>query len=579
MRTRTIFEGERGLIGTIGLLSLVANLLILTAPLYMLQIFERVLGSGSHETLVMLTAAALFALFVHFLVEWSRQRLANRLGARIEERVGPLLLGSLLGGRDRLAARDAEPLRDLQDVRVFVTGPAFTALLDAPWALLFVGVLFLFHPLIGLVSALGIGILVVLAIASDLGSRPANRLSLAASRIATGAAEDFLRQADPARAMGRVPALVARWQRLAGVAGAAGLRAGDRIALMSALAKFVRMALQIAVLGVGVALVLAHEVAPGVMIAASILLGRAAAPVEQAIGGWRQMTQARLARQRLDALLAALDDRAGRLELPPPLGRLSVENATLVVPGRQEPLLFDVSLDLRPGETLGLIGPSGAGKSTLARAIVGLQPLSRGHVRVDEAALADWPPGQLAAHVGYMPQEVELFDGTIAENIAGMDAAVPAAAIVEAAKLAEVHEMILGLPGGYNAPVGPRGSLLSAGQRQRIGLARTVVGDRRIVVLDEPNASLDPEGEAALARTVRRLGDRGTVAVVVSHRMNILATVSKIAFLQDGRLVRFGPAREVLSEIGRPVAVKPEAGPAPARSGRLAAAGSEGERP
>src|SRR5690606_5018891 len=263
-------------------------------------------------------------------------------------------------------------------------------------------------------------------------------------------------------------------------------RAIDRISLFSAMARMVRMGLQIAVLTQGVVLVLDGAITPGVMIASSILLGRAAAPVEHSIAGWRALLSAREAHRRLNALLANFEEARKLVELPEPQGRLSVESATLVVPGRQSPLLLDVNFELRPGDMLGIVGPSGAGKTSLARCLVGLQPLSRGHVRIDDASLADWPADQIGHYIGYLPQRVELFDGTIAENIATMDEQASPAAVIEAAKRAEVHELILDIPGGYNAPVGLRGELLSGGQRQRIGLARAFYGDKRLIVLDEP---------------------------------------------------------------------------------------------
>lgn len=304
-----------------------------------------------------------------------------------------------------------------------------------------------------------------------------------------------------------------------------------------------------------------NQLTPGLMIATSILLGRAAAPMEQSIAGWRSLLSARAARNRLNVLLAHLDQEPDRMEMPEPEGYLSVDGATVVLPGRQDPVVFDVSFDLKPGESLGLIGPSGAGKTTLARALVGLQPLGRGHIRIDDAALTDWHPEQIGQYTGFLPQRVELFRGTIAENIAMMDPNAKPSDVVSAAKLANVHQLILALPGGYNAEVGPRGEFLSAGQRQRIGLARAFFGNRKLIVLDEPNANLDPEGEAALAQAIQTATDRGAIVVVVTHRMNLLRCVSHAALLQEGRLARFGAARDIIDAVTQPLSKSEAADP------------------
>lgn len=554
MQTRTVFAGQRGLIASIFVASMFVNLLIMTSPLYMMQLFSRVMTSGSIATLIALTIGAGLALLFYFAFDLIRNRLAARLGTRLEAALGARVMTGLL---DDSASRDAvgtQPVRDLQDIRNFAGGPYFIALLDAPWSFVFVAVIFLFHPLLGMVALGGIALLFCLGVMADITGRASNKTSAEAGQKANRAAEEILRNADIVRAMGKTPAMVDRWQTNSFGSLVFGAIASDRVAFFGGLAKLVRMGLQVGLLGLGVLLVLRNELTPGLMMATSILLGRAAAPVEQSISGWRALMSVRLSIQRLNALLARQQTRAALLELPEPLGHISVEEATVILPDQQNPLVMSVSFDLLPGSSLGIIGASGAGKTTLARALVGLQPLSRGFVRIDDAALTDWPAEQIGRYVGFLPQRVELFNGTVAENIAMMDPEANPAAIVEAAKRAEVHDLILGLPKGYNTAVGALGERLSAGQRQRIGLARAFFGDRRLIVLDEPNANLDPDGEEALARAVHNATSRGAVVIVVTHRMSILRRLSHAAVMDKGRMVRFGPAREIIDANLRPLA-------------------------
>jgi PrtD family type I secretion system ABC transporter len=375
-----------------------------------------------------------------------------------------------------------------------------------------------------------------------------------ASHKANRAAEEILRNADIVRSMGKLPTMVDRWQAHSFHSMVFGTIAADRGAILGSLAKFLRSGMQMAILGAGVWLVLNNELSAGLIIATSILLGRAAAPIEQAISGWRALLSVRLSVQRLNNLLARRHLREALLELPAPLGHLSVEDVTVVLPDLQNPAVMGVSFELLPGTSLGLIGPSGAGKTTLARALVGLQPLTRGYVRLDDSALPDWPEDQLGRYVGFLPQRVELFSGTVAENIAMMDPEAAPSTIVAAAKRAEVHDLILTLPHGYNTQVGALGERLSAGQRQRVGLARAFFGERCLIVLDEPNANLDPDGEEALARAVGNATRHGAIVIVVTHRLNILARVSHAAVMEKGRLIRFGTAREILEATVHPMA-------------------------
>ncbi len=542
------------MIGFIALASVFVNLLNLTAPLYMLQLYSRVMSSGSVPTLIALTIGALIALGFYFLFDTIRQRLANRLGTRLEAALGASVLGGLVEDAQSRDTLGAQPMRDLQDLRGFVSGPFFIALLDAPWSVVLVGLIFFIHPVLGVVASLGLAALFCLGVLNDRIGRAPNQTANEAGQRANRTADEILRNADIVRSMGKTPSMVTRWQTHAYSSMFAATVAADRIAILGSMAKVLRTGMQIAILGVGVWLVMINQMTAGLVMATSIMLGRAAAPVEQSITGWRALMSVRVSVQRLNTLLARQAERETRLELPEPLGHLSVEEATVVLPDLQNPVVFGVSFELLPGRSLGIIGPSGAGKTTLARALVGLQPLSRGFVRLDDAALTDWPADQLGRYIGFLPQRVELFSGTVAENIGMMDADAAPSAIVEAAKRAEVHDLILGLPKGYNMQVGALGERLSAGQRQRIGLARAFFGDRRMIVLDEPNANLDPEGEEALARAVANATARGAIVIVVTHRMSILRRVSHAAVMEKGRLVRFGPAREILDATVHPLA-------------------------
>lgn len=554
MRSSSVFGGQRHLVLSIFAASLFINALILTAPLYMIQLFSRVMTSGNMATLITLTVGAALCLLFLFAFDIIRQRLASRLGTRVEAAIGPAVMQALVDDVPLRETMGTQPIRDLQDVRSFVGGPYFTALLDAPWSIVFVGVIFLFHVQLGFLSLFGLTLLFLIGVLSETSGRAPNKSAAEAAQKANRTADEVLRNAEIVRAMGNTAALTDRWRAQSMLSMVFGTQASDRVALLGSLAKLVRMGLQIAIMGWGAVLVLQNELSPGLMMAASVLLGRAAAPVEQSITGWRALLSVRLSIQRLQAILDRQQAAKALMSLPEPNAFLSVEDATVIIPDRQDPALLGVSFDLRPGMSLGIIGPSGAGKTTLARMLVGLQPLSRGFVRIDDAALTDWPTHQIGQYIGFLPQRVELFNGTVAENIAMMDEDAAPSAIVEAARRAEVHNLILALPKGYNTPVGAMGERLSAGQRQRIGLARAFYGDRRLIVLDEPNANLDPDGEEALARAVAAATARGAVVVVVTHRLSILRRVSHAAVMEGGRMVRFGAARDILQATVQPLA-------------------------
>lgn len=540
--------------GYIALFSGVSNLLMLVPPLYMMQVYDRVLTSRNDMTLFMLTLIALGFYLLGSLLEWVRGQVMIRMSCGMDERLGRRLFEAAF--TRNLQQQDANPaqvLNDLATLRQFMTGQGLIALLDAPWLPLFVGVAFLFHPWFGLLATGGAVLLFGLGIWNELATRAgmaeANQLSLASARYLNGT----LQNAEVIRALGMLPALRERWHDLQQRMIAAQAASSDRGGRINAMTRFVRIALQSLSLGLGALLVLDDQISAGMMIATSILLGRALAPVELAIGSWRQLGNARTSYQRLNTLLADFPPPPARLPLPPPRGQLSVEQLAVLPPGAPKTVLNGIHFRLEPGQALAIIGPSASGKSSLARVLVGIWPATRGAVRLDGAELDQWSSEALGPYLGYLPQNIELFDGTIAENIARFGEADPQR-VIEAAQMAGIHEMILRFPKGYDSPVGPGGVNLSGGQKQRIGLARALYGEPKLVVLDEPNAHLDDSGEAALLQAVQRLKAAGSTVIMVSHRQSVLAVVDRLLVLRDGLQQVFGPTAEVLKAL-RPVAV------------------------
>ena len=424
--------------------------------------------------------------------------------------------------------------------------------MDAPWTPIFIVVIFMLHPLLGWISLAGALVLFGLAFSNELATRGLLVRAGGASVGALRQAEAAVRNADAVEAMGMMPALIRRWHASNAEALALQSDASMRSGVITALSKFARLALQIGILGTGAWLVILNELTPGAMIAGSILMGRALAPVEQAISTWRSMIAARGAYERVKEQLDESEPRGRAMPLPPPSGRLSVEGVSFVHPGAEAPTLRAVSFQLQPGETLGLIGPTAAGKTTLARLLVGNLVPRAGHVRLDAMDVARWETEDLGRHIGYLPQDVELFGGTVRENIARMDVG-DAEAVVAAARLAGVHDMVLRLPKGYDTEIGEGGTALSGGQRQRIALARAVYGSPRLIVLDEPNANLDGEGEEALVKAIGVLHDEGVSIVVIAHRPSILQTADQVLVLKAGAVQGLGPRDEVLTKLtGQP---------------------------
>jgi PrtD family type I secretion system ABC transporter len=546
------FQASRGSFLATGGFSFCINLLMLTVPLYMLQVYDRVLASRSESTLLALTAIAAGMLLVMGVLDAIRGRVLVRIGASVDTRLNDRVFSAVFAAarRERGASR-GQPLRDLDSLRQFLTGPGPFALFDVPWIPVYAFVIYLLHPSLGLIAAAGAVVLVLVATLNELRTRPplqeANRETAAAHALA----ENSLRNAEVLQALGMEGALCHRWrQRHDGGIGHQAL-ASDRGGSLSAVSKTLRLLLQVAILGTGASLAIQQVITPGTMIAASILMGRALAPVELAISQWRSFVAARDAYRRLDELLTAFPAPDDHTELPAPKGRLAVEDLVAAPPDAEKPVLVGVSFAVEPGEALGIVGPTASGKSTLARHLVGVWEPARGAVRLDGADLRDWHRAGLGPHLGYLPQDVELFAGTVAENIARLSREPDSQRVVRAAKWAGAHEMILRLPNGYDTPIGVDGCVLSGGQRQRIGLARALYGDPALVVLDEPNANLDSEGDRALARAIQGLKRAGKTVVVLVHRPAALAVVDKVLVLGEGRVQAHGPKNEVLGAGGR----------------------------
>lgn len=533
------------------LFSVVVNLLVLVPALYMLQLFDRVVTSRSVETLVLLTLAAVLALVVMGMLDAIRARLLAIAAAALDRRLGPQVLEGVVTQTARMSGADyLNGLRDTATLRSFLVGPGMIGLFDAPWLPFFLLFVFLMHPLLGAVGLAGAAAMVLIAVFNERFTRRPLERAQAEGRRAGRFVDAGARNAEVVTALGMQPAFTRRWAALndrvlAEQAAASGL--GNAF---SAGTKFARQVVQIAMLATGAWLVVDQQVTPGVMMASSIILGRALAPVEMLVGSWRPLVDVRLAWQRLDKLLAANPPAAPGLDLPAPAGGLVFERAVFGLKAGEKPILRGVSFALERGDSLGVIGPSGAGKSTLARLAVGVWRAQAGTVRLDGADIAAWPRERLGPWIGYLPQDVELFSGTVAENISRLEEP-DSTAVIRAAQRAGVHELVLHLPKGYDSEVGEGGNALSPGQRQRIGLARALYREPRLVVLDEPNANLDGEGEEALVRALRELKQAGVTTIVVAHRPSLLAGMDKLLVLRDGAVEMFGPRAEIMARVTR----------------------------
>ncbi|HYG89509.1 MAG TPA: type I secretion system permease/ATPase [Azospirillum sp.] len=536
--------------GMVGVFSLIINVLMLTSPLYMQQVYNRVLTTGRTETLMMLTGLAAVGLLLFGALDALRTALTVRIGCWLTDRLGPVLLASGVRARLMGDAAGSQPLRDLTQVQSFISTQGLTVFFDAPWVPFFILLIWLLHPSLGMLAVASASILLGLAILNEVLTHRQTLTANLTLITATQQAEATIRNAEVVRAMGMLPALIERWRETNGKALKATQQASERGAALVGLTKFTRFFVQVAILGLSAILVLRNELTAGDMIASSILLGRALAPVEVAMSAWRNLSATRIAYGRLKARLQAFPQEPERLRLPVPEGRIELASVTYTPPGAKEPVLRGLSFAIEPGEAVAVIGPSASGKSTLCRLLVGIAAPTSGEVRLDGSELRHWHADDLGRFIGYLPQDVELFTGSVRDNIGRMGAADDDA-VVDAAQLAHAHEMIKRLREGYDTQIGNEGARLSGGQRQRIGLARAVYGDPRLVVLDEPNANLDQTGEAALAAAVEELKKRGSALVIVGHRPSTLAQADKILLMKDGRVELFGPRDEVLQRLRR----------------------------
>ncbi|MGI4718338.1 MAG: type I secretion system permease/ATPase [Janthinobacterium lividum] len=548
-------EIEQALLGfkstfwTIGTFSAITNLLMLVPSLYMLQVYDRVLASRNELTLAMLTVLMLGAYLLMVGLELVRSFVLVRVGARFDMQMNKRVYTAAFEQNLKQAGGNAgQALSDLTTLRQFLTGNALFAFFDAPWFPIYLIVIFFFEPALGWFALGGTMILVVLAYVNERVTKAplteANSMAIASTTMAT----NNLRNAEVIESMGMLPHLIQRWFKTHGRFLQLQAEASEKAAKVASATKFVQVSLQSLVLGFGALLVLENKMTPGMMIAASILVGRALAPVQQVIAVWKSWSSTRSAFERLSKLLEANPAREAGMELPKPNGALSVEAVTAGPPGAKAPVVKGVSFAINPGDVLGVIGPSGSGKSTLARLLVGVWPAMMGKVRLDGADIYQWNKGELGPHMGYLPQDIELFSGTVSENIARFGD-VDSEKVVLAAKRAGVHDMILHMPNGYDTKLGDGGAGLSGGQKQRIGLARAMYGDPSVIVLDEPNSNLDDVGEQALVQAVLDLRQRGKTIVLITHRTTVLGVTNKLLLMRDGGVQAFGPTKDVLAAL------------------------------
>ena len=541
-------------IATAGFFSLFINFLMLVPALYMLQLYDRVLTSGSESTLIMLTLIMILLLVTMGLLEWVRGQILIRVGARLElllnKRLFSLTFKQALytGGKS-----GTQPLDDLTGLRTFLTTNGLFAFFDAPWLPIYIAVMFMFHEWFGWMA---VGTAIILASLALITEKLTSKTMVEASSLSAsgkGLLNRNLRNAEVVESMGMLDGIQSGWLNGSNKVLELQAKASATYGTVTSISKTIRVLAQSSVLGVGAYLVLLQEISPGLMIAGSILLGRALAPIDLMIGTWKGFIAARGMYSRLNKVLLGVPEEKEMMSLPVPVGTIDINNIMVAAPGGKKPIISNFSFSLEAGDSLGIIGPSGAGKSVLARAILGIWPALDGKVRLDGVDMFSWDRRMLGPHIGYLPQDIELFQGTVAENICRFNE-VDSVKVVAAAKLADVHEMILKLPQGYDTVIDGAGGVLSGGQRQRVGLARAVYGSPKLVLLDEPNSNLDELGEMALQNALDALKEKKTTVIIITHRRGILSELDKILLMRDGRLVDFGPREEVFKRLPQPQA-------------------------
>jgi ATP-binding cassette subfamily C protein len=551
------FKDCRRVLCGVALFSAMSNILMLAGPLYMLQVYDRVLASHSVATLIALSILLGGALALQALMDLIRNRMVTRSAGYLDRHLAAVVHMAViqLAAVGRPTGEAHDPVRELDQIRSFLTGQGPLAIVDLPWIPVFLLICGLIHPWLGLIALTGGILLASATLLTEWASRAPSREANRCGRTRSLTLEADRRNAETTAAMGMQTALSRRWLALNATYLCAIERAADVIGLYGSLSRTMRLMLQSAALGVGAYLVIQHELMPGAMIAASITMSRALAPIETAIAHWRGFIAARDSVGRLTRALAALGAEPPRTSLPQPHATLSVENLTVVPPNSKTATVVNVNFTVAAGEVLGVIGPSGSGKTSLARALVGVWRPAQGCVRIDGAALEQWPPNVLGPALGYLSQSVDLFDGTVNENIARMAEKPDDNAVVAAAQAAGAHDMILRLPEGYDTRVGYAGTILSAGQRQRVALARALYGDPFVVVLDEPNANLDGEGEVALLQAIEATKARGGIVVLIAHRAGMLSACDKLLVLRDGAQYAFGHPDDILGRVTRQPAI------------------------